>query len=330
MKNFAYLLAFTIISLIGCSGTIKSDNNTPPNKKISILRLDKDIYNYLQQPNKEKEGLLREKYPVLLPAFGRIAMDNSDPEIFFTALKEYFAHPMLMQIYKDAISTFDDVSVYEGQLSDVSTLANQHLPNKKLPEFAMHVSGFRENVIVLNNLISISTDKYLGTGYNAYKNFFQQYEQQQMKPEYIVRDYVKAWIISDIIKPNTDNQDLLSAMVAEGKVLYALSVLLPNQDENDIIGYTSTQLNWAEENEKDIWKKVIKQNYLFSKDHMLITRFINDAAYTSPISTDSPGRIGSWIGWQIVKQYAKKKVASLQDIIDADAQTILKDSKYNP
>lgn len=330
MKNFTYLLVFTIVSLIGCSGTIKSDNNTNPNKKISILRLDKDIYNYLQQPGKDKEASLREKYPILLPAFGRIAMDNSDPETFFTTLKEYFAHPTLMQIYKDAISTFGDVSLYEEQLSDASTLAGKYLPNKKLPEFAMHVSGFRENVIVLNNLISISTDKYLGTGYNAYKGFFQQYELQQMKPEYIVRDYMKAWLMSDIIKPNTDNQDLLSAMVAEGKILYTLSVLLPNQDKNDIIGYTPSQQNWAEQNEKDIWKKVIKQNYLFSTDHMLITRFINDAAYTSPISTDSPGRIGSWIGWQIVKQYAKKKGASLQDIIDADAQTILKDSKYNP
>lgn len=330
MKNITYLLAFTIISLIGCSGTVKSDNPPAGNEKISIIRFDKDVYNYLQNPDSEKEITLKEKYPVLLPAFGRIAMDNSDTETFFPTLRDYFSHPMLMNIYKNAITTFDDVAKYEDELSAANTLISEYFKGKKLPQLAMHVSGFRENMIIINNLISLSSDKYLGSDYTAYQEFFQPYERQQMQAKYIVRDYIKAWLMSDIIKINAESENLLSAMITEGKVLYALSLLLPEYSIEDIIGYTPQQLSWCEQNEKTIWQKIVKQDYLYSADHMLITRLINDAPNSNSISKDAPGRIGCWIGLQIVTQYAKKKDATLENVMNTNAQTILKESKYNP
>mgnify|MGYP000715147761 FL=1 len=80
--------------------------------------------------------------------------------------------------------------------------------------------------------------------------------------------------------------------------------------------------------EKDF--KIVKENYLYSTDHMLITRLTNDAASTTVVSPQSPGRVGAWIGWQIVNQYANKKGFLLEDILSMDAQTILKGAKYNP
>lgn len=329
MRNIAYALAFIIISFIGCSGTtVKKDQNQE--KTISIKRFDKDIYDYLKQPEVSKETILKEKYPVLLPAFGRIAMDNTDQSTFFISLREYFSHSMLNKIYQDALTTFSDVSGYEKELSSANTLVSEYFSGKSLPELAMHVSGFRENVIILNNLISISIDKYLGDDYQGYLDFFQPFERQQMQSKYIVRDYIKAWLMSDIIKTETNEQSLLSSMIYEGKILYALSQLLPDRSANDIIGYTPQQLAWCASNEKNIWQKLVKENYLFSTDHMVITRLINDAPYTSLIAQESPGRIGAWAGWQIVNKYAQKKNTSLEEIVATDPQTILKEAKYNP
>ncbi|MDR2956537.1 MAG: DUF2268 domain-containing putative Zn-dependent protease [Prevotella sp.] len=330
MKNISYLLVITIISFIACSSTTKKGNDNEAQAEIKILRFDKDIYNYLQNPNVETESQLKDRYPLLLPAFGRVTMNNSDPETFFLSLREYFSHPALMGIYKDALSTFDNLSPYEQELTLVNQRVSEHLTGKQLPQFAMHVSGFRENVIILNNLISISADKYLGSNYAAYKEFFQPYERQQMQPQFIVKDYTKAWLMSDIIKTETENQTLLSAMIDEGKILYALSILLPETTKDDLMGYTSAQSAWCKENEKETWKQIVKQNYLFSTDYMLINRIIDEAQATIDISEKSPGRLGCWIGWQIIEKYAKRKDISLQEIINTDAQTILKDSKYNP
>lgn len=329
MKNITYLLGFIIISFIGCSGTVKSDNRHSAQERVTIIRFDKDIYNYIQNPDAVKEKSLTEKYPLLLPAFGQIAMKTSDQARFFPQLRDYFANEDLLKIYQDVSTKYADVSVYEDKLTAVNGLVEENFPGKKLPRLAMHVSGFRANVIIVNNLISLSIDKYLGSDYPAYQSFFQPYERLQMQSEDIVKDYIKAWLISDIIKP-ADHETLLSAMIDEGKILYALSILLPAEDTDNLIGYTSQQSAWCKNNEKDIWQKIVKENYLYSTDHMLITRLTNDAASTTVVSPQSPGRVGAWIGWQIVNQYASKKGFLLEDILSMDAQTILKGAKYNP
>lgn len=330
MKSISCLIFFILMPLIGCSGTTNHKSSDTTQYQVSIMRFDKDFYNYLQQPSKQLEDSLTIKYATLLPAFVSIT-DNGGDSIYFTSsLREYFSHPVLKKIYQDALLTFADVSPYEAQLTQANQLIGENFQGKQLPALSMHVSGFKENVIVFDNLISISTDKYLGSEYPAYQEFFQGYQRQQMQPDFVVRDYLKAWLMSDLIKTTIDQPTLLSAMVQEGKILYALSVLLPNDEAKNLIGYTTEQMNWVKENEKDIWKTIVKKSNLFTTDHMLITRYINDAPYTMPISQQSPGRVGCWIGWQIVDQYAKKSGATLQDILKLDAQTILKEAKYNP
>lgn len=326
MKHFTYLLTFIIISTIACTGINKQiqHESNPPKE---ILRLDKDLYNYIQAPSSIKEDSLIKKYPELIPALETIiSSDNSEAP--FKTMKEYFSHPMLMKIYSDAIDTFDNVSIYEEQLGRAEGLAIQHLRNRRLPQFAMHISGFKENVIVLDNLISISIDKYLGKDYTGYNDFFRQYERQQMQPIYVTRDYLRAWLMSDIVK--IDNKDLLSTIITEGKILYAISQLLPDMNDEDIIGYTKEQYQWCEQNKKDIWKKIINQEHLYSEDPLLISYYLNNAPSSSSISPESPGRASAWIGWQIVKEYAKKQNSSLQEIIEANPLTLFKDSKFNP
>jgi hypothetical protein len=65
---------------------------------------------------------------------------------------------------------------------------------------------------------------------------------------------------------------------------------------------------------------------------MNIMRFIGPAPFTSVYTNASPGRTGSWLGWQIVKKYMKKNSGvSLQMLMsDNDYQKILNDSGYSP
>lgn len=151
-----------------------------------------------------------------------------------------------------------------------------------------------------------------------------------MKPELIVRDFVKAWVINEI-PVNNKRRDLLSEMITQGKVLYSLQLLLPEWSEADLLGYTTEQLNWVSNNEKEIWRTTLKNNYLYSTDHMTIIKYMDEAPYTSLISKESPGRTGAWIGWQIVKKFAENSKLELSSVImENNSQNILKASKYNP
>ncbi len=188
---------------------------------------------------------------------------------------------------------------------------------------------FKENIIIVDGLISISADKYLGSDYPAYFAFFQPHERQQMQPQMLVRDIVRAWLMSEVVEEDKQ-PTLLSSMIEQGKLLYLLSQILPHLDEQTLMGYTPEQLEWCKTNEKRIWKTVVEGNQLFSKNHIVIGKYIEDAAYTSTMSKQSPGRTGAWTGWQIVKAYLDKNEINAADLLKTDAQTILKVAKYNP
>ncbi len=332
MKQYACIVAI-LFSFIACSSTTRDRELRNESDKISIIRFDKDLNDYLQDPKFETEQLLRMRYTELLPAFGLTTVGltpQRDSVNFYSTLREYFGHPMLKEIYSESLKKYKDVSSYERDLAEVNDLITGYFPSHKLPRLAMHVSGFKENIIVLPDMISLSIDKYLGANYSGYKGFFQDYQLTEMQPKMIVRDYLKAWLITDLRKKNTAKIDLLSAIIEEGKTLYILSVLLPDYNSDDLIGYNKDQSNWAKDNEKEVWKTIIKQNHLYTTDYLIISKYIEEAPLTSTVSPQSPGQMGSWLGWQIVNQYMKKTNRALSELIDIDAQSILKESKYNP
>lgn len=336
MKYILFICFFfvSLSSLHSCTGGNTSQAVSAQDKTdiIAIQRFDKDLYGYLQSKSEEYKDNLKSQYPDFLKAFGTVTINNSVPDsaAYFETLEQYFSNPVLSQIYKDALNTFDDTECYQTQLSDANELIRKYLPGKELPALCMHVSGFKSNTIVLNDIISISIDKYLGKDYAGYQQFFEEYQLVQMQSHMIVRDYLKAWIIGEIPTGNK-RRDLLSEMIYQGKILYALQQLLPQWDKADLIGYTQEQMDWTNENEKKIWKTTVEKNKLFSTDHMTIIKYTDDAPYTATVSDESPGRLGAWIGWQIVKKYAENSKEDLLTILnETDNQAILKASKYNP
>ena len=121
-------------------------------------------------------------------------------------------------------------------------------------------------------------------------------------------------------------------MLFRGKVMYLLSVFMPEEKPENIMGYSAEQWKWAKTNEKQVWGYIIDQKHLFSTDVMLIRKYMNDAPFTAPLSQDSPGRMGTWLGWQIVQSYMNKNPnKSLTDLMkENNYQKILEDSGYRP
>ena len=48
------------------------------------------------------------------------------------------------------------------------------------------------------------------------------------------------------------------------------------------------------------------------------------------VDKESPGGIGVWYGWQIVKSYAENNETDLKTLLQTDNEEIFKRSKYKP
>ena len=72
---------------------------------------------------------------------------------------------------------------------------------------------------------------------------------------------------------------------------------------------------------------------LYSTDSKLDKRFIDIAPFSKfylDQDNKSPGQIGGWIGWQIVRSYMQNNDVSLRKLLQTDAEIIFKKSKYKP
>jgi len=114
--------------------------------------------------------------------------------------------------------------------------------------------------------------------------------------------------------------------------LWLLDKFMPETADSLKTGYTQDQLDWCRENEGKIWNAIIGfAGDLFTKEPSAIQNYIGEAPTTQGMPTASPGNIGPWVGWQIVKKFAEKN-SSLKpaEVMNTPPRKILDEAKYKP
>lgn len=128
-----------------------------------------------------------------------------------------------------------------------------------------------------------------------------------------------------------EDNTLLAEMIYYGKSYYFTEQMMPCLPDSILTGYTEEELAIAEENDQLVWSHFINRELLFETSHMIKPRYIGERPQVAEINSKIPGRIGRWIGWQIVQNYADKTDAPLTQIMNsADAQEIFTQAKYKP
>ena len=109
--------------------------------------------------------------------------------------------------------------------------------------------------------------------------------------------------------------------------------MIPSDSDAEKIGYTPEEIQWAQDNEGYMWRYFIENKLLFDTSSKLANRFINPAPFSKfylEIDNETPGSIGKWLGWQIVRSYAKNNEVSLEALLQTDAKELFDNSKYKP
>ena len=120
-------------------------------------------------------------------------------------------------------------------------------------------------------------------------------------------------------------------MVFFGKAYHFTKKVMPCTADNLIAGYTQKELLDSEVSEEYIWSYFIQNELLYDKNTMSITKFVNERPSIPEIDPNCPGRIGRWLGWRIVQQYAENNETDLVALMNtANAKAILMQSKYKP
>lgn len=225
----------------------------------------------------------------------------------------------LKQINKELMSFFQHVKYYfPGQSS-----------NKKVITLISEVD-LQAKAIYADSLVLISLDTYLGENHKFYSGFAH-YLRSDFNQEMILPDLAENFILQNLQAPS--ERTFISNIIRQGKILYAKELLLPKVDKNLLIGYNKEQLLWCEDNEEQIWRYFLENEYLFSTDSRLVKRFVDPAPFSKfylEIDQQAPGKVGAFIGWQIVDSYMRNNNVTLQELLKNNSEDIFQKSKYKP
>ncbi len=97
--------------------------------------------------------------------------------------------------------------------------------------------------------------------------------------------------------------------------------------------YTQEEMDWAIANEEEMWKYFVERDLLYSTDSQLDRKFLDPAPFSKfglELDNESPGRLGRFVGWQIVRAFMGKNEVGLRQLLDMPADEILKESNYKP
>lgn len=148
----------------------------------------------------------------------------------------------------------------------------------------------------------IGLNHYLGADYQGYAGF-DDYRRRLKRPDRIVYDVAEAVVASAYPFAGRADATVLSRMLYEGALMYALLKSVPGATEASVLGYDDAQMRWAEDNEARIWDAMVKRDMLYSTDPVLASKLLDTSAATLVIHPEAPGRIGRFMGLKIVESF---------------------------
>ncbi len=335
-------IAFLMLATYSCTCN-RSQNQAKKEKEINastvdvnIVRFEKELHACKPETIEIDLEKLNQKHKLFYPIYYNQVLNIpavGDKTAQLKVMQDLLTNKYSVALYDTVQYKFPDLKFLEDDLQTCFANYKSYFPKKPIPKIYTCISEFSYSVFTIaDSLIGISLDKYLGSKYIYYASVFQ--ESSYMIPtfdkKFMAIDVANA-LASNVIDAPNDKSTLLDKMLTEGKILYFMQSVLPKKKEADIIKYTEQQYKWCIESEAQIWTYFLNQNILYDTRFEQF-KYVKDGPYTYGMPKESPGKVGAWLGWQIIRKYMQENPnTTLKQLIDEkDGQKILTASKYKP
>ena len=249
--------------LFACSNEKREADISGIELEVKIGRFDIDFWNLDTLDIPSELLRLEKKYPELLPIYLEriVEFGKVTDTITASTILSFYKDTAVINLYTDELA-FADVSDIEAKLTDAFKRARYFSRQSNAtilfarfgiePKFGSgrkfhfaecgQLFGQRLFVVQKSDDLQLFTSEYVSRK--------------------IVSDYVTAFLVSEFPFVSQQRQ-LLDEMIYRGKIMYVQSLLLPNEPERLLMGYTPEQWAWAEKYEKEVWLTMLGKQHLF-------------------------------------------------------------------
>lgn len=267
------------------------------------------------------------------PQFQALLGDTLEPyEMVY--LKEFVTDTFIMRINELVEESFPDSDAVSDKVKGVYQHFKYYYPEMTMPPTFTYVSGINFDngpVMISPEAVMISLDFYLSNKDLVYdKVGMPRYVSRRCQPASLTKDLAEAMYYSYVFM-DVKAKNVLKEMIDRGKKYYFIEAMDPTLNDSVLLGYSSQQMGWAQDNEGQIWATIVGNNMLYANGFEQYRVLFNDGPFTAAFSENAPARLGDFVGLQIVRAFMSNNDESLQSLLQmTDYQDILQRSQYKP
>ncbi len=324
MRQVGLLLFVAAIVVPGCRHDPLAVNTSGVDLQIGYARFDRAFFGTPGAGIASQLPLIRREFP----------------EFFLTEQtdEEWLAvhrDPYLQMLQEKVAIQFPDLSALRPDVEAALEHFRYYYPaSSSRVRVITYISGldWEYPVIAADSVYFIGLDLFLGA--DTVYDQFPRYIASRFDPAYLGPKLARI-LAEPLVVIDRSSGSFLSQILYEGRVLYLMEAFLPQAEKYRLMEYTRDQYNWCVQHEEEVWTYFVEEELLFSDDNELYGRFIAEAPFSKfykKVDRESPGRVGRWIGWQIVRAYMEAHPGtSVQELARlSNAQELFRNAQYKP
>lgn len=329
--RFTFLFIVLAIALFSCSNDPEVEECAEAPTTVEPVSLQVEQLQNILPAIQSKGELVQflSAHPVIRDRFLHRA-EYPDDSTFINTLYDRFTNPHIDSLLMETNRIFGDQTKLKDEFEQAFANLQHYYPEIPLPKIQTVITGFDTDLFISDTLIVVGLDYYLGPGAKYRPNMYD-YILHQYIPQNIVPSVMLLYGIDSRINA-TDMRDktVLADMIAYGKSFYFAKQMMPCTPDSIFINYTRKELEGSRKNQDMIWFRLVEDKVLYSTANLTKQHYLGERPKTVEVGPDCPGRIGQWVGWQIVNSYMKSnEEIELQSLMKmADADKLFKQSKY--
>lgn len=297
-------------------------------------RLDRDVFRTPKATADEVLAKVKADYPDFYrPYFsGVLGLGDPDRPEFNVPLAGFINDVYINQLVDEVNKTYSQTEPLEKELTAAFKRYHAFVPEAAVPDVVFCISALNYSVVATDSVMAIGLDMFLGRNFEPYRALsFPDYILYRKDREHLLPEVLQGWLLSEFPRDPSRNA-LVDHMVYTGKIMFLLGIMLPGYDDEKLFGYTPEAVRFIRENEAQVWAYFIENKLLFTEDKREIMKFVDEAPFAAGMPREVPGRIGIWVGRNLVRSYMDSNpgVTVAQLMADNDYRAIFTQSKYKP
>lgn len=198
MIKVHHIFILFVLLLSACQLKLKPNNEDDRKLLVEVQRYDRLESRYLTTGDYSALQQMNTTYPMETRTLIEDVLNIG--EVNETGINakflNFYQDSLLQVIIADAESEFVSMDDINKDLSNAFRKLQRLLPDLKVPVIYSQIGALDQSIVIGNDAIGISLDKYLGADYPIYRQFYTEQQRKSMKREFIVPDCLVFYLLS--------------------------------------------------------------------------------------------------------------------------------------